>query len=85
MKWRKNDNLNFICSWLNGSVVVFLLLLGGLSWWHSEESVCNTGDPGLIPASGINLEKAMATHSSIYIRIFADIVKNTEIRPSSVI
>ena len=64
MKWRKNDNLNFICSWLNGSVVVFLLLLGGLSWWHSEESVCNTGDPGLIPGSGINLEKAMAPYSS---------------------
>ena len=52
-----------------------------LSWWHSEESACNAGDPGLIPGSGINLEKAMATHYNIYIYIFADIVKNTEIRP----
>ena len=85
MKWRKNDNLDFICSWLNGSVVLLLLSLGGLSWWHSEESACNAGDPGLIPGSGINLEKAMATHYSIYIYIFADIVKNTDIRPSSVI
>ena len=31
----------------------------------SKESVCNTGDPGLIPGLGRSLEKEMATHFSI--------------------
>ena len=31
----------------------------------SKESVCNAGDPGLVPGSGKPLEKKMATHSSI--------------------
>ena len=30
-----------------------------------KESVCNAGDPGLIPESGRSMEKNMATHSSI--------------------
>ena len=30
----------------------------------SKTSVCNAGDPGLIPGSGRSLEKEMATHSS---------------------
>ena len=42
-----------------------------LHWWcvlpyvsDSKESICNAGDPGLIPGSGRSLEKEMATHSS---------------------
>ena len=31
----------------------------------SIESSCNSGDSGSIPGSGDNLEKEMATHSSI--------------------
>ena len=30
-----------------------------------KKSACNAGEPGLIPESGISLEKEMATHSSI--------------------
>ena len=30
-----------------------------------KESACNAGDLGLIPGSGVSLEKEMATHSSI--------------------
>ena len=30
-----------------------------------KESTCSAGDPGLIPGSGISLEKATTTHSSI--------------------
>ena len=30
----------------------------------SKESVCNAGDPSLIPGSGRSLEEEMATHSS---------------------
>ena len=30
-----------------------------------KESVCNVGDPHLIPGLGKSLEKGMATHSSI--------------------
>ena len=30
-----------------------------------NESACNAGDPGLIPAEGRSLEKGMATHPSI--------------------
>ena len=37
----------------------------GLPWWlRSKASACSAGDPGLIPGSGIPLEKEMATHSS---------------------
>ena len=38
----------------------------GLPWWLSgEESARNTGDLGLINASGRSLEEGMALHSSI--------------------
>ena len=30
-----------------------------------KESACSVGDQGLIPGSGLSLEKEMATHSSI--------------------
>ena len=36
-----------------------------LKWCSGKESVCDTGDPGLISGSEDPLEKGMATHSSI--------------------
>ena len=38
----------------------------GLAWWLSgKEPACNSGDMGVIPGSGISLEKEMAALSSI--------------------
>ena len=35
---------------------------------HGKETICNAGDPGLIPRWEDPLEKGMATHSSILAR-----------------
>ena len=41
------------------------LIYGLPQWLMNKESVCNAGDPGLIPGSGRSLEEEMATHSSV--------------------
>ena len=41
------------------------LIIGLPGGSDGKESASSAGDPGLIPGSGISLEKGIATHSSI--------------------
>ena len=53
------------CHFLLHPILYTLHDLGFPGAPEGKESACNVGDLGIIPASGITLEKRMATHSSI--------------------
>ena len=54
-----------ICTFLMNNKMEDLFYISGFSSGSgSKESVCNAGDPSLIPGSGRSLEKERATHSS---------------------